>query len=156
MAKIRSGTQRHVVCIQAAQKHLQMAFEQAKRADSPRLAAAIRKAIKSADGARRHAERRAMNSGVEGHTSTEDNHPLDAWAEIAEAEGWGTFECGDGWEIQRDDEAAREAAGTGRARFLTDEDALNFVVERAAAGSVPHIEALDFVRRNAREGRANG
>lgn len=71
--------------------------------------------------------------------------PLAPWAEIATAEGWGTFQCSDGWEIQRDDEAEI---------FLGDDDAIAYVTRRAAAGSLPHILALDFVKRNARPSTA--
>lgn len=64
MAKqIRIGNAYHVTKVDDATRLLRLALENAKRADAPRLAIAIRRAIKSAGGARRHAQHRSARNG---------------------------------------------------------------------------------------------
>lgn len=55
---LRSATGAHVLRTEVAMTYLRLALKNAKLADSPKLQVAIRKAMKSADGARRHAIRR--------------------------------------------------------------------------------------------------
>lgn len=60
---IKPATAYHVAKIRDAQNFLKLALANARRAESPRLVAAIRRAMKSADGARRHADRRKTAGG---------------------------------------------------------------------------------------------
>lgn len=69
----------------------------------------------------------------------DDEDPTAAFKDIAEAEGWGMFDVGDGDVIQMDDEAAK---------FEDDEAAQAFVVRRAYERSEPHLAALRFFKES--------
>ncbi|MDF2621786.1 MAG: hypothetical protein K0S00_4445 [Xanthobacteraceae bacterium] len=58
MAKLRPATNEQRIRAKAAEFRLRAALEDAEAADCPKLAHSIRSALKSADGARRHMERR--------------------------------------------------------------------------------------------------
>lgn len=70
-----------------------------------------------------------------------DVEPEQAWRKTAEAEGWNIFETNADVEEQerlmRDDEDGR---------FEDDEAAWTHVVSCAAAGSLPHIAALEYLK----------
>ncbi len=58
MAKLRPATNEQRIRAKAAEFRLRAALEDAEAADCPKLIQSIRSALKSADGARRHMERR--------------------------------------------------------------------------------------------------
>lgn len=57
-SRLRPATSKHRSAVRAAQYRLRAALDDAKEADCPKLIQSIRRAIKSADGAFRHVERR--------------------------------------------------------------------------------------------------
>ncbi len=66
MAKLRPATNEQRIRAKAAEFRLRAALEDAEAADCPKLAHRIRRAIKSADGARRHIERRRAATSQKG------------------------------------------------------------------------------------------
>lgn len=61
--KLRPADQASVYCVNIAAKLLRDALEMLKVADCPRAAEKVRRALKSTDGARRHANRRLAADG---------------------------------------------------------------------------------------------
>jgi len=70
--KMRPGTQAQATDVQLAINYLKLARECLRRADSPKALEAVRRALKSTEGAQRHVERRTMECTVCSHA-----HPAD-------------------------------------------------------------------------------
>lgn len=127
--KLKPATFLQLTDIELALKSLRLARAYLVRAQCPQATDAVRRALKSVEGAQRHAERRfaATRADIIARSTFT---PALSCDQVADAEGWGVFNDG---EIQRDDEANK---------FASDADALAHVKARAAAGSAPHHEAL--------------
>lgn len=65
-SRIRPATGEQCIRARAAAFRLRAALEDAEAADCPKLILSIRRAIKSADGARRHIERRRAATSQKG------------------------------------------------------------------------------------------
>lgn len=62
--KLRPATREQLAAARSAYEHLQCALRDCRTADCPQLAPRIQAALRSADGARRHIERRVMRSEI--------------------------------------------------------------------------------------------